>query len=77
MNNRQHQLLERDVRTESPDINPTFFLSSYLKSNFPQTSAHPSSEQLKYGIFPQPEAKGIEYSKKPLSGTSYDNPAGS
>jgi len=77
MNLRQQQLTERDVRHESPEINPTFFLQSYLRSNFPQTVDHPSPEQQKYGVFPQPDSKGIEYSKKPLSGTSYDNPASS
>jgi hypothetical protein len=59
MNTREKQLLERDVRRGSPELNPGDFLNLYMKSNFPQTPG-----------------KEIEYNKKPLQGTSFDNPKG-
>lgn len=77
MNARQHQLKERDVRHESPELSPEFFLRSYLRSNFPQTAAYPSPEQKVNGVFPQLNVKDVEYNKKPRSGTSFDNPASS
>lgn len=76
MNFREQQLRERDVRRTAPDLDPSSFLSLYLASNFPQTSAHPSKEQKLLGVLPQEETKGVNYNKKPLSGTSYDNPGG-
>ena len=75
MNLRQQQLKEKDVRHESPDLDPNFFLAAYLKSNFPQTAAYQSDEQKSYGIIAQPNVDGVEYNKKPRSGTSFDNPA--
>ena len=48
----------------------------YLVSNFPQTSAMPSKEQ-KESMLPMNNDENILKSmKKPLSGTSFDNPAG-
>jgi hypothetical protein len=75
MNLRQQQLKEKDVRHESPELDPNFFLAAYLKSNFPQTAAYQSDEQKNYGIIAQPNVDGVEYNKKPRSGTSFDNPA--
>ena len=76
MNIREQQLRERDVRKTAPDLDPSSFLSLYLKSNFPQTAAYPSAEQKLRGVLPQEETEGVNYKKKPLSGTSYDNPGG-
>ncbi|NDA90785.1 MAG: hypothetical protein EBY20_07805 [Alphaproteobacteria bacterium] len=77
MNAKQHQLLEKDVRRESPDLNSSAFLQAYLKSNFPQTAAHPSAKQNEYGVLADLQTRGVEYNKKPRSGTSFDNPASS
>jgi hypothetical protein len=75
MNAKQHQLNEKDVRLESPELDSFAFLRAYLKSNFPQTAAHPSSKQNEYGILADLQTKGVEYNKKPSLGTSFDNPA--
>jgi hypothetical protein len=75
MNVRQQQLREHDVRRTAPELDPVSFLSMYLKSNFPQTASHRSPEQKLEGIFPQADSKDVNYTKKPLSGTSFDNPA--
>jgi hypothetical protein len=77
MNTREQQLRELDVRKDAPDLNPSSFLSLYIKSNFPQTAALPSRNQLSLGIIPPGEIEGVKSSKKIPSGTSYDNPAGS
>lgn len=77
MNIREQQLKELDVRREAPDLNPSSFLSLYIKSNFPQTASIPSKYQLSLGIIPPGETEGVKSSKKIPSGTSYDNPAGS
>lgn len=76
MNFREQQLRERDVRKDAPELNPLAFLELYLKSTFPQTAALPSPEQKLLGVMPQAETDGVNYKKKPLSGTSFDNPAG-
>jgi len=76
MNSREQQLRERDVRRTAPELDPINFLALYLRSNFPQTAAHPSAEQKLLGITPQEETEGVNYKKKPLSGTSYDKPGG-
>ncbi len=75
MNAREQQLKERDVRRTAPLLNPQEFLTLYIASNFPQTSALPSPEQKALGITPQAETDGVNYTKKPPSGTSFDNPA--
>jgi hypothetical protein len=77
MNLREQQLKEQDVRKEAPPVNPSSFLSLYIRSNFPQTASLPSKHQLSLGIIPPGETEGVKSNKKPLSGTSYDNPAGS
>jgi len=77
MNTREQQLRELDVRKDAPDLNPSSFLSLYIKSNFPQTAALPSRNQLSLGIIPLGETEGVKSSMKIPSGTSYDNPAGS
>jgi len=77
MNTREQQLRELDVRKDAPDLNPSSFLSLYIKSNFPQTAALPSRNQLSLGIIPPGEIEGVKSSMKIPSGTSYDNPAGS
>jgi hypothetical protein len=52
------------------------FMHRYLASNFPQTAAIPSKEQ-KESQLPMNNTEDILKSmKKPLSGTSFDNPAG-
>jgi hypothetical protein len=75
MMERERQLRERDVRKDAPEIDPTTFLSMYLESNFPQTATHPSKDQAERGIIPKDELDDVRYNKKPLSGTSFDNPA--
>jgi hypothetical protein len=77
MNVREQQLREADVRKESPDLNPSSFLSLYIRSNFPQTASLPYKSQLMLGILPQEDNQSVKSSKKIPSGTSYDNPAGS
>ena len=77
MNVREQQLREADVRKESPDLNPSSFLSLYIRSNFPQTASLPSKSQLMLGILPQEDNQSVKSNKKIPSGTSYDNPAGS
>jgi len=47
-----------------------------MKSNFPQTAAMPNLDQKEMQIIPQTPGKEIEYNKKPLQGTSFDNPKG-
>jgi hypothetical protein len=75
MTDRERQLRERDVRKDAPEIDPTTFLSLYLESNFPQTATYPSKDQVERGIIPKDELDDVRYNKKPLSGTSFDNPA--
>jgi hypothetical protein len=77
MNVREQQLRELDVRRDSPPLNPSSFLSLYIRSNFPQTASLPSKHQLSLGIIPPGETEGVKSNKKIPSGTSYDNPAGS
>lgn len=77
MHGREQQLRERDVRRIAPELDPVSFLDAYVASNFPQTAAFKSDEQREDGIMPQAETGGVNYKKKPLSGTSFDNPAGS
>lgn len=76
MNFREQQLRERDVRRIAPELDPVGFLSLYIQSTFPQTAALPSAEQKLMGVMPQANPEGVNYNKKPLSGTSFDNPAG-
>ena len=76
MNARELQLEEKDVRKYAPEQNPVDFMHRYLMSNFPQTSSMPSKEQ-KESMLPMNNDENILKSmKKPLSGTSFDNPAG-
>ena len=49
----------------------------YILSNFPQTSAIPSKEQKESMLPMNTQDNGLKLMKKPLSGTSFDNPAGS
>jgi hypothetical protein len=76
MNVRSQQLRERDVRKLSPDLNPSSFLHLYIASNFPQTSALPSPEQISAGITEDQDIDTLKLMKKPLSGTKFDNPGG-
>jgi hypothetical protein len=76
MNERERQLHERDVRKTAPELDPAAFLDLYIRSTFPQTAALPSAEQKLMGVMAQAETEGVNYNKKPLSGTSFDNPAG-
>lgn len=76
MNFREEQLRERDVRKTAPLLDPASFLALYISSDFPQTAALPSEKQKLFGVLPQGSAEDVNYKKKPLSGTSYDNPAG-
>jgi len=77
MSDRLQQLRENDVRDSSgaAKLDPVSFLSLYLASNFPQTAAIPSKEQLAAGVYPNVNPVGVDLAKKPLSGTSFDNPA--
>jgi hypothetical protein len=75
LNARQRQLRERDVRKLSPDLDANTFMRLYMESNFPQTSALPSPQQMQRGLDNQLSADSLKLSKnKPLKGTSYDNP---
>ena len=76
MNIRSQQLLERDVRKLSPDLDPGSFLQFYIASNFPQTSALPSPEQISSGVSEDQGIDTLKLMKKPLSGTKFDNPGG-
>jgi hypothetical protein len=76
MNHRELQLREQDVRKDAPDLDPGLFLRLYIASNFPQTAVFPSPEQKERGVTADLNQTNVNYSKKPLSGTSFDNPAG-
>jgi hypothetical protein len=76
LNARQRQLRERDVRKLSPELDANTFMRLYLESNFPQTTAFPSPLQLERGVGTDNQEDPIKLNKKPLSGTSYDNPGG-
>lgn len=76
LNARQQQLRERDVRKLSPDLDAKTFMRLYMESNFPQTSALPSSQQMQRGLDVNNQPDTLKLMKKPLSGTKYDNPGG-
>lgn len=76
LNVRQRQLRERDVRKLSPDLDADTFMRLYIESNFPQTSAYPSPQQMQMGIDVNKQEDTLKLMKKPLSGTKYDNPGG-
>lgn len=76
LNSRQRQLKERDVRKLAPPLDPATFMQLYVESNFPQTAALPSTEQLKMNLHANNQTDNIKLMKKPLSGTQYDNPGG-
>lgn len=76
LNARQKQLRERDVRKLSPELDANTFMRLYMESNFPQTSALPSQQQLDRGIGMNNQVDTLKLMKKPLSGTKYDNPGG-
>ena len=70
-NDKMARMRERDVRNGEPVLNPTEFLSRYLRSDFPETIAQPSPRQKQMG---EQEKKRVDL-VKPRSGTSYDNPS--
>lgn len=74
INLRQQQLQERDVRKLAPELDPATFMQMYIQSNFPQTSALPSPEQIAMGLGNIKQEDPLKLAKKPLSGTQYDNP---
>lgn len=75
LNARQQQLRERDVRKLSPELNADTFMQLYMESNFPQTSALPSPQQLQGGLGNQQLADSLKLKQtKPKTGTGYDNP---
>jgi hypothetical protein len=76
LNARQQQLRERNVRKLAPDLDANTFMRLYIESNFPQTAALPSSEQLERGVDVNNQSDTLNLMKKPLSGTKYDNPGG-
>jgi hypothetical protein len=76
LNSRQKQLRERDVRKLAPDLDATTFMRLYMESNFPQTSALPSPQQIERGLDINKQQDPLKLAKKPLSGTQYDNPGG-
>lgn len=76
LNARQQQLRERDVRKLSPELDANTFMRLYMESNFPQTSALPSPQQLESGLGMNNQVDTLKLMKKPLSGTKYDNPGG-
>jgi len=73
---RQQQLRERDVRKLAPALDPNNFMHMYIESNFPQTVAFPSQQQLSVGLGNIKAEDPLKLAKKPLSGTKYDNPGG-
>ena len=75
-NARQRQLKERDVRKLAPDLDANTFMRLYMESNFPQTAALPSQQQIERGFDINKQQDPIKLAKKPLSGTQYDNPGG-
>jgi hypothetical protein len=76
LNARQKQLRERDVRKLSPELDANTFMRLYMESNFPQTSALPSPQQMQRGLDMNNQDNTLKLMKKPLSGTKYDNPGG-
>jgi len=76
LNARQKQLRERDVRKLSPELDANTFMRMYVESNFPQTSALPSPQQMQRGLDMNNQDNTLKLMKKPLSGTKYDNPGG-
>ena len=70
INDKGARMREKDVRNGEPEVNPTDFLSRYLRSDFPETSAKPSPRQKQMG---EEEKKRVEF--KTRSGTSFDNPS--
>ena len=75
LNARQRQLRERDVRKLSPELDALTFMRMYVESNFPQTAALPSPQQMRLGPANQFSLNGLDSNQaKPLKGTSYDNP---
>ena len=75
LNARQQQLRERDVRKLSPELNAANFMQMYMESNFPQTAALPSAQQMQRGFDNQPLADSLKLKQtKPKTGTGYDNP---
>jgi hypothetical protein len=74
MTERELYLKERDVRKIAPALDPAGFLQAYIRSNFMQTATMPSPEQKERGIFAPSTDNLLQLSKKPKSGTSYDNP---
>lgn len=76
LNARQQQLRERDVRKLSPELDANTFMRLYMESNFPQTAAYPSPDQLQRGLDTDNQQDPIKLTNKPLSGTKYDNPGG-
>jgi hypothetical protein len=50
-------------------------MQMYMESNFPQTAALPSSQQMQRGFDNQPLADSLKLKQtKPKTGTGYDNP---
>jgi hypothetical protein len=76
LSERQRQLRERDVRRLSPEQDPATFMRLYIESNFPQTLAYPSPQQSERGLSTDNQQDALKLTKKPLSGTKYDNPGG-
>ena len=75
LNARQKQLRERDVRKLSPELNADTFMQLYMESNFPQTAALPSPQQVQRGFENQQLADSLKLKQtKPKTGTGYDNP---
>jgi len=75
LNARQRQLRERDVRKLSPELNADTFMQLYMESNFPQTSALPSPQQMQRGLDNQQLTDSLKLKQtKPKTGTGYDNP---
>ncbi len=74
---RIRQLKDTDVRNDAEELNPSLFLRGYLKSNFPQTEAHPSPGQKSMGgQRPVNGRDSLDFKKKfaASSGTSFDRP---
>lgn len=72
---RQRQLRERDVRKLSPALDANTFMRMYIDSNFPQTTALPSRQQMQGVLGDQQLTDSLKLKQtKPKTGTGYDNP---
>lgn len=72
---RFNQLKERDVRDiDSDSLDPKFFLSQYVKSNFPQTVANPSKMQQEERVPLEENKVKLNKGMSSSNGIGFDRP---